>query len=87
MSRTAFSIVDAFSYGSSAIQTEKRFAVKWKRTDKPDSVTALACYDGHSSVTHVTVRLKLPTRRLRGTHVNACLFGIAPGRDCPFHPD
>ena len=59
---------------------------KWKRTDKPDSVTALACYDGHSSGTFVTKRLKHPTRRLRGTHINACLFGFAPGRDCPFHP-
>jgi hypothetical protein len=36
---------------------------------------------------HVAVRLLHPTRRLRGTHINACLFGFAPGRDCPFHPD
>src|SRR5450759_1192432 len=40
---------------------------KWKQADKPDSVTALSCYDGHSSGTPVAVRLKPPTRRLRGT--------------------
>ena len=50
---------------------------KWKRTDKPDSVTALACYDGHSSGTRVTVRLKHPTRRHSAgppaKHRTACL--------------
>ena len=40
---------------------------QWKQADKPDSVTALSCYDGHSSGTPVAVRLKPPTRRLRGT--------------------
>src|SRR5687767_10320234 len=28
----------------------------------------------------------LPTRQLRGTHVDAGLLGIAARRDCPFHP-
>ena len=41
--------------------------INWKQADKPDSVTALACYGGHSSGTRITARLKPPTRRLRGT--------------------